>query len=400
MREFRYSALTATGQTVSGIRQAPSAEHLASDLLEQGLVLLKSRPTLGSLGQVFSGASRAGRRELHDFTQHMSTCLAAGIPAVTALGDFEKMSKGTFGEVIADIRSDVSSGTQLDESFARHSEVFPPVYLAMVSAGQKSGNLDGAFAELVAYLEWTDNLRAQTTQAMIYPAILLTGITGLFLLMMLFVMPRFEAIFNDVDFELPVITRRMLALGDFLGHWWWLIGLTVATVVIGAKLFFRTDRGAFLRDKMLLRMPVVGTFVRKIALSRFAKSFSLIFASGLDLLRLLQLLEGVVGNAVMARQLAVIRSRVSSGESLTSSFADATVFPPLIQRLVAVGEKTGSLDTSLMQASLSLDKEVPRDLKKAFTVFEALIIAILGVLVCVAALSLLMPIMQIKGSMG
>jgi len=184
-----------------------------------------------------------------------------------------------------------------------------------------------------------------------------------------------------------------------MGHWWWLIfgGLGLAT--IGLKLYFQTDSGAYYRDLYLMKVPVIGGFIQKIALSRFSKSFSLIFASGLDLLRLLDLMKGVVGNQVMARQIATIRSRVATGESLTDGFADADAFPPLIQRLVAVGEKTGSLDNSLMRASRYLDKEIPRDLKKAFTVFEAFIIAVLGAVVCVAAMSLLMPIMQIRGNM-
>lgn len=397
MREYRYSALTATGQTISGIRRAENLDRLSQELQEIGLVLLKGRPTLGSLGNLFSSSSRAGRKELRDFTQHMSTCLTAGIPAVTALGDFQEMSQGDFGEVVADIRGDVSSGTALDEAFAHHPHIFNGVYLAMTSAGQNSGNLDRVFEELVAYLEWHDDLRSQTAQALIYPAMLVVAIIGLFLLMMLFVIPRFQGIFEDVDFELPTLTVKVMAMGDFIGHWWWLILSVLAIGTMGVNLYFRTEKGAYNRDLLLMKMPVLGPFVRKIALSRFAKSFSLIFASGLDLMRLLDLMQGVVGNKVMSRQIAVIRSRVATGESMADAFADSGAFPPLIQRLVAVGEKTGSLDTSLMSASKYLDKEIPRDLKKAFTIFEGLIIAILGAVVCLAALSLLMPIMQIRG---
>ncbi len=397
MREYRYSALTATGRTVSGIRRSESLDVLGRELQEIGLILLKGRPTLGSLGQLFSSSGRAGRRELRDFTQHMSTCLSAGIPAVSALADFQTLSKGDFGEVVADIRGDVSSGTALDEAFARHPHIFNGVYLAMISAGQNSGNLDRVFEELVSYLEWNDDLRSQTTQALIYPAMLVTAIIGLFLLMTLFVLPRFQSIFDDVDFELPTLTVKVMALGDFMGHWWWLMLGGAAALVLAANLYFRTEKGAYRRDAVLMRIPVLGSFVHKIALSRFAKSFSLIFASGLDLMRLLDLMQGVVGNKVMSREIAIVRTRVATGESMADAFSDAEAFPPLIQRLVAVGEKTGSLDNSLMSASKYLDKEIPRDLKRAFTIFEGLIIAILGAVICIAALSLLMPIMQIRG---
>lgn len=400
MREYRYSALSSQGQTVTGIRAAADSRALAAALLEQGLVLIKSRPTMGTFGQMFSSAGRAGRRELRDFTQHMATCLRAGVPAVTALADYHERASGPFAEVVADIRNDVSSGTALDDSFARHPFVFGPVFLALVAAGQKSGNLDDAFAELVRYLEWQENLRAQTTQALIYPAILVVGIVGLFLLLMLFVVPRFSEMFAAVDFQLPTITVRMMSLGHFLGHWWWLLAIAGAGAWVATKLAVRTDRGRYWRDRALLATPVLGSFAAKLALSRFAKTLSLILASGLDLLRALDLLQGVVGNSVVARQLALVRQRVATGETLQQAFADATVFPSLLQRLVAVGEKTGSLDSSLRQASEYLDREIPRDLKKAFTIFEAVIIAVLGVMVCVAALSLLMPIMQIKASLG
>ena len=399
MREYRYSALTATGQTVSGIRQAENSQALAAELLEAGLILLKGKATMGSLGGFFSTSGRAGKKELRDFTQHMSTCLSAGITAVSALADFQKLTTGPFSEVVADIRGDVSSGTAIDEAFSKHPQIFSTVYLAMLSAGQNSGNLDEIFEELVGYLEWNDNLRSQTTQALIYPSMLLVGIIGSFLLMMFFVIPRFETMFEDVGFELPTLTVRVMALGQFMGHWWWLIFSGIAAINVSLKLYFRTDSGAFNRDRFLLKVPVLGGFLQKIALSRFSKSFALIFASGLDLLRLLDLMKGLVGNEVMARQLATIRNRVATGESLTESFADADAFPPLIQRLVAVGEKTGSLDNSLMRASTYLDKEIPRDLKKAFSIFEGIIIAVMGVVVCVAAMSLLMPIMQMGGNL-
>lgn len=399
MKEFRYSALTASGNTVTGIRLSESKNQLADELLESGLVLLKTSAGLGVIGNYLPG-KKTNRKELRDFTQHMATCLAAGITAVTALGDFEAGKGGKFSEVINDIRSDVSSGTQLDEAFSRHPEVFAPVYLSLVRAGQTSGNLDEAFEELAQYLEWNENLRSQATQALIYPSMLFVAIIGLFMLMMLFVIPRFKGAFDSFGSNLPTLTVKMLAMGDFMGHWWWLIISAMAGTYISLQVFFKTPRGAFLRDKALLSMPVLGTFVSKIALSRFAKTFSLIFASGTDLLKCLELMQGVVSNKVMAGELRVIRQRVASGENLATSFADTRTFPLLIKRLVTVGEMTGSLDKSLMKASEYLDREIPRDLKRTFTIFEALIIAILGAMVCVAALALLMPIMSIRADMG
>lgn len=395
MREFRYSAVTSAGQTVSGIRRAENRDHLADEMLANGLVLLKSSPTLGAFGRIFSNKARACRKELSGFTQHMSTCLSAGIPLLTALTDFREQTDGPFAEVVSDLCTDVMSGATLDEALSHHEDVFDSVYLAMVASGSSTGRLDQVFEELVSYMEWTENLKAQTAQAMIYPSMLITGVIGLFLLLMLFVIPRFTTMFAGADFELPALTRGVMSTGHFMGLWWWLILLVGGGLWLVVKLYVKTEPGAYRRDRLLLSVPVMGGFMRKLALSRFSKSFSLIFSSGLDLLRVLDLMCGVVGNRVMAAQLERVRRRVASGETLQESFREADLFPPLIQRLISVGEKTGTLDTSLLKASRQLDREIPRDLKKTLSLFETLIIIVLAILVSVAALALLMPVMQI-----
>jgi len=347
--------------------------------------VLGTSRTFGSLGKMFSPGHRKARKELKEFTQHKATCLGAGLTAVTAIGDFQSTTTGFFYEVLGDIKGDVSSGTQLGEALSRHPELFGPVYLALVTAGQNSGGLDAAFEELVSYLEWSEDLKGQTTQALIYPTMLLTGIMGLFLLMMFYVMPQFAEIFNDSNFELPALTVNVMAGGQFMLTWWWAIFGGIGAAIVGTKMYFSTDAGALRRDGWLLKMPVVGSFQRKLALSRFAKTFALIIGSGVDLMKVLDLMTGVVGNLVMAKEIRIVRHRVSTGQSLTEAFEDADLFPPLVMRLIAVGERTGSLDVSLRKVSDHLDKEIPRDLKKAFTIFEGVVIAVLGVMVCVAA---------------
>ncbi|HRX51939.1 MAG TPA: type II secretion system F family protein [Candidatus Krumholzibacteria bacterium] len=398
MKEFTYTALGLDGAVVTGSRFAAGRAELARELEGQKLVLLKSRPVLGLRNLAPSLAGRVGPRELIELTQHLATSLGAGILLITALEDFESQSKGLLHDVVADVRSNVAGGTAFDEALGRHPAIFDPVYLALTEVGRRAGDMDAVFKDLVAYLEWREELQGQMKQAMVYPSLLFTAIVGLFLLMMFFVVPRFSDTFAGAGFELPALTRGMMSLGAFMIRWWWLVFGGIAAVVIGARAVVRTESGRRRRDALMLRLPVVGTFVRKVALARFARTFSLIFASGLDLIQLLKLVEGVVDNAVLAAELRMVRMRVITGESLRAAFADTKEFPPLVQRLVAVGEATGSLDQSLLHAAQTYDKEIPRDLKKALAVFDALIIAVLGLLVCVAALSLLMPIMQVGGN--
>jgi len=399
MREYRYRAVTPTGQMIEGVRRASNREDLNNELLDHGLVLIGSRPTLGSLSAIFSAAVRAGRRELRDFTEHMAISLDAGIPSVTALADFEHECQGAFRSVVADLRNDINSGARVDEAFARYPDVFNEVYLAMVAAGQRTGTLDRAFGALVDYLAWHEDLRSRTVQLLIYPTILVCGVLGLFLLLTLFVVPRFESVFTRVDFELPALTRQVLNLTSFMGDYWPLLLGGVIAAVVGYKLSRRSEQGRYRGDWLLLRVPVVGDFVAKLALSRFTKQFAVMFASGTDLLSLLDLLQRAVGNAVLSRELRLVRKRVATGETLRASISQTTLFPPLIQRLIGVGEKTGSLDQTMEKASAYYDREIPRALQRAFSLFQALVVVALGVLVCLAALSLLMPIMEIRARM-
>ncbi len=395
MREFRYTAMGGDGALVKGARQAADADALAGDLLKQGMVLLRSRPAL-NLGR---GRKRKVKpREIIEFTQHMATCMSAGIPIISALADYEEQAGDEFSGVIREVRGNVNSGSSLDEALSEHPNIFGPVYLAMTRVGGKTGGIDKVFSQLVEYLEWSDGLRGQLKQAMVYPVMLLSAIVGLITLLMLFVIPRFSASFADVDFELPALTVRFMAAGDFMGQWWWLIFALATLAGIAFKMVLKTDQGRLLWDLTLLKLPVISGFIRKIALSRFSRTFSLMFASGLDLIRLLELLEGVVGNKVISRELRIIRLRVVTGESLHVAFEDAKSFPPLLLRLIAVGENTGTLDSSLLKAAETYDKEIPRDLEKAIAIFQGFVIAILGTLVCLAALSLLMPIMSIRGA--
>lgn len=288
MREFRYTALANDGALVKGARLAEDGESLARELMQQGMVLLRSRPIfhLGSFGKKDRG--RVKGRDIIEFTQHMSTCIGAGIPIISALADYEEQCGEELRTIIRDVRASVNSGSSLDEALAEHPEAFGPVYLAMSRVGGKTGGMDEVFAQLVEYLEWSDGLRAQLKQAMIYPIMLLSAIVGLFTLLMLFVIPRFSASFSGVGFDLPALTVHVMAMGDFMTRWWWLLFSLGALAIAGFKILIKTPRGRLVWETLLLKLPVVGKFVRKIALSRFSRTFSLMFASGLDLIRLLE----------------------------------------------------------------------------------------------------------------
>ncbi len=395
MKEFRYRALSASGETVTGMRQAANVAALARDLTAQNMILIDGRPSL----RLFGGG-RVRRRDLLDFTLHMATSLGAGIPVIQALRDAEAGMAGQgFARVIKDLREEISSGSQVAEAMSHHPDVFPQLYLALISAGESSGNLDGTLAELVRYLEWADDLEGKVKQALIYPAILATATLGLFLLMIIFVIPRFMEVFQELDYQLPTLTLRVLATGAFFRHWWPFLFGGVAALVTGLRMLARSERGRLALDHLLLNLPIVGGFQRNLALSRFARNFAMLFASGIDILRVLALLERVVGNSVLAAEIATARQRVVTGDTLSRAFADSPYFPPLLKRLIGVGEQAGSLDKTLAKAAEYLDKELPRAIKRLFTLLEAAIIVVLGALIAISALAMLLPIFQIQGQL-
>jgi len=398
--EFRYKALNASGETIQGIRESSSVAALTQELSAQNLILLRGRP----ISNLFAGKRRRGQvvkaRELRDFTLHMATCFGAGIPIIQSLMDIEEGMAGTkFQEVIADVRKEISAGSTLAKALAHQGEAFPQLYITLIEAGEQSGNLDRSFTELLAYLEWHGDLKGKIKQALIYPSILITGVVGLFLLMLLFVLPRFLGIFEELDYELPALTRNVMAVSDWLRFYWpFLLGGAIAAS-FGFKYARRHPGGRFQLDRIALRAPIGGGFVSKLALSRFARNFAMLFGAGIDILTVLAMLKDIVGNSVLGREIEAARSRVIAGQTLASAFEQADYFPSLLKRLIIVGENSGHLDRTLGKAADYLDKELPSALKKFFTIMDAVIIAVLGVLIAVAALSMLLPIFSIQGEL-
>lgn len=397
--EFRYKALSAGGETIQGVRQAGSAAALAQDLAAQNLILLSS----SKMSALFSARGRRGAikaRDLRDFTLHMATCFGAGIPIIQALRDIEEgMDGSSLQEVIADVRREISSGSTLAKALSHQGSAFPRLYVTLIDAGERSGNLDRSFAELLDYLEWHGELKGKIKQALIYPSILVCGVVGLFMLMLLFVLPRFLGIFEELDYELPALTRNVIALSDWLRFGWpFLLGGAVA-LVAGIKFLGRRDSGRQRLDRLALEFPLVGGFVRTLALSRFARNFAMLFGAGVDILGVLAMLKNVVGNAALAQEIEGARARIVAGQTVALAFDQARYFPPLIKRLIAVGESAGNLDATLVKAAEYLDAELPRALKKFFTIMDAVIIAVLGLLIAVAALAMLLPIFSIQGEL-
>ncbi|MEA2063836.1 MAG: type II secretion system F family protein [Gemmatimonadota bacterium] len=403
---YQYKAIDDDGKTVKGVLEAEDEDQLEDHLDEVSLYLVSSREARGGAGKTpgRGGASKGGRirakvsrQDLISFSVHLSTVIGAGVPILQGLDDMvgETENPG-FARVIQGIKQSIEDGSSISDSFARYPDVFSELYVAILKSGETTGRLDEVLKEIVSFLEWQDELMGTIKQATTYPMIVLVAVMGLIGVMFTFVLPRFMTMFDSFNIELPLPTRIVIAISDFFqGYWWLIIGAGVAAF-IGFKAMNKTPAGRMLIDKVKLRIPVYGELVRKIALSRFAHYTATLFGSGVNILNALEVVERVVGNAVLGEVVHRARIQVSTGRSVAVALKESKEFPPMVVRMVTIGESTGNLEQTLQKVSEYYDREVPQTIKRLFTALEGLIIVVLGVVILFVVLSIILPMLSLQ----
>lgn len=392
MPDFAYVAKDENGVTVRGTLTAPSEFELGDKLSAMGYLLVYSQPS--KWFHDFS-IERISRKDLISFTVHLSTVISAGIPLLTGLMDMsEQTEKKRFRRVIEDLARNVQGGSSLSQAMGKHPRVFSELYVNMISAGETTGNIEGVLNDLIDFLGWQDDLAAEVTQALIYPIVILgAGILLVFFLLS-FVLPRFMLIFQKAKVTLPLPTRILLGLSHFFSNYWYFIALAIVGIAFILRYTANTKRGRLLIDRIKLNIPIFGPLVRKVALSRFSHYMASLLKAGIHITEALWVAERVIGNAVLARVIRQALIRVEEGESLSDCLRQSGEFPKLIVRMLAIGEKTSSLEMTLTKASEHYDKEVPYTIKKIFSIFEPVIIVLIGVIVVGIALSMFLPMYQ------
>ncbi len=378
---------------------AESEDQLALTLREMDLYLVNARSEKASTP--FHIIRPVNRRELINFTIHLSAALGAGIPILQALEDLEGQTKNRrLIRAIQTVIDDLRGGSNLSEGLSRHPDIFSEVYVSMVKAGEASGTLVQVLQNLIVFLEWQDSLASEIKRATIYPAAVLIAVLGLITILMGFVFPKLLPVIQGLKVPLPLITRIVIGLADFVRFgWYWL-------VLGGVSLFFlvrflkASDGGLLILDAVKLRIPVVGGLVEKVCLSRFAHYLGVLLGTGIDISQSLSIVERVVGNAVIAQAINEARDKVIQGGSLWRSLQETGAFPPLLVRMVFVGETTGTVDTALTRVTEYYDREIPSTIKRVFAVVEPLIIAVLAAMVLVVALSIFLPLYTALGKVG
>ncbi len=400
MPRYEYTAVDDYGRKVRGTLLAPEEKGLRAALYGMGLHLIGARERAGGDGPALF-RKKVRRGDLIQFTFHLKTLIAAGVPIVAALGDLaEQTDHGAFRDVIQDVRRNIQSGASLSDSFALHPRVFPEIFVSIVRAGETTGNLDGALSDLNRFLTWQEELGKTIKQATYYPLTVVGAVAGLIFILFAFVFPRFLRIFQASQVELPLPTRIVIAVSVFFRDNGLYLLAGAALAVVAVSLYRRTEAGRLRVDGWKLRVPVVGGLSRAIEVSQFCHYLASLFRAGVEMTHSLWVVEKLVGNRVIAGAVHAARDELIAGGALSAALRKTGEFPPMVLRMVSAGESTGNLDETLENVSRYYDQEIPRAVKKAFAILEPVVILVLATVVLGAALSFFLALYKMVGAMG
>jgi len=394
MALFAYRAVDAEGRISTGSLDAVNAIDLELRLKRLGLDLL----TFESVKRSTAARSRnVTRTELITFCFHLSQLLKAGVNIIEALTDLrDTVDNPGFRQVIASLLEDIEGGQKLSEAMSSHSYCFDNVFVALVKAGEQSGNLTEVLDELSENIKWQDEMAAQAKKAMIYPVIVLVVIVGVVFVLMTVLVPQLAVTFKQLVPKLPRETEILIMLSNVFVKWWYLLlGIPAAAT---ALLFFlaRTNEGVQrVIDELGLRLPVLGAIRQKIILARFSTYFAMLYRSGISVLECIHICEKIVGNRVMEEGLQRVGRSISEGQGISQAFLATKLFPPLVLRMLRVGESTGALDAALLNVSYFYNREVRDGISKMQQLLGPATTVVLGVLIVAILYSIFLPIYDV-----
>ena len=390
MALFNYKAIDANGKAILGQIDALNVVDLELRLKRMGLDLVVGGPTKRA-----GGFGRGVKRpELINFCFHLEQLSSSGVPVVEGLTDLrDSVENPRFREVISGLIEGIQGGQNLSGALSNYPEVFSPVFRALMKAGEDTGRLPEVLRSLVENLKWEDELRAQTKKLVMYPLFVGVVVLGVTLFLMVYLVPQMVSLIKTMGQTLPLHTRLLIAVSDFLVSYWWIVIAAPFLIFFGIK--FAAQSNPVLRyrlDALKLRLPVIGPILRKIILSRFASVFALMYSSGITILDAIRSSEETTGNVVIQEALHNVGQEIGEGKNVTAAFQDVGMFPPLVVRMLRVGESTGALDTALANVSYFYNREVREGIAKIQVMIEPTLTVVMGVLLGWVMLSVLGPI--------
>lgn len=390
---YKYTAKNEYGESVKGKVEARNKSHAASALISRNLLVIDivsiADSSLNFIQSKFGGVKTD---DVVNLTRQLATMISAGLPLATALAILQEQSKPAMSAIVSKVLQDIEGGSTFAKALQEHPAVFSRVYIQLVRAGEIGGMLDGVLERLAETLEKQKDFAAKTKGAMIYPAIVMIAMLVVGFVMMVFVMPQLTAMYKDFGAELPITTKILIGMSDFMVKFWWLfIGGAVAGF-FGVRTWSKTEAGERIIDELLFKIPVIGNLRVKLILTEFARTLSLLIHAGVSLLESLEIVGTAISSYSFRNAVLDSKEEVEKGANLSASLGSHEVFPSILSQMVAVGEETGRMDEILLKLSEYYEKESEYGVKNLTAMMEPLIMIVLGIGVGFLVISIMMPI--------
>lgn len=393
MPTYRYVAKENTGRTVSGMLEYSDKVLLIEALRKKGLVIISINETARKKSML--GAKKIKLEEIVIFSRQLATMVDSGIPLVQAMDILhDQIEKQAFKNVVATIRDDIENGASFSDALLKHSTVFSPLYINMVKAGESSGSLDDILDRLASYLEKANALQRKVKSSLIYPAVVVAMAVLITLVMLLKVIPTFKGIFEMLGGTLPLPTRILILVSDTLRSMFLSVVVVLTIIIIAFKRYLRTNQGKATFDKVTLKLPVIGPLLRKVAVAKFTRTLATLVKSGVPILVSLEIVGKTAGNAVIEKALNEVRVSIKEGENIADPLAKCGAFPPMVVRMIHVGEQTGELEKMLGKIADFYDDQVDAAVSGMTSLIEPLIIAFLGIIIGGIVIAMFLPIFK------
>ncbi|MDO8500630.1 MAG: type II secretion system F family protein [Gemmatimonadaceae bacterium] len=402
MPDYWYKKLTNAGVVEEGWMTVPDERELEERLRASGSFLVeaaqKSRPKAAAT--LTDG--KIERKQLMALMEYLAGSVQVGMPILTTLADVEtRLDSRKLRKIVVEMRHALSEeGKSLSEAMAEHPQAFPELYIVTVEAGETSGRLDFVLAQLVEYLDWQQGITGQVRQATMYPLILLVAVGGLVLVLVMFVFPRILPVLLSRTTVLPLPTRIVMTVSQFLRDYYILVFGFAAGILPAYRFAHRTERGGRTIDLLVLRLPVFGELMRQVNMARLVTYLGLFYRSGVNLILALELVERLITNRVLSEAIGQVRVDIEGGNTMASAFSRSSLFSPVVIRSVALGETTGRLDESLARAAVYYAREVPVAVRRLITALQPALILLMGGIVLMVALAMILPILSIYNEIG
>lgn len=397
MPSFQYKAVDKSGKQARGALEAVNEVDLELRLRRMGLDLITYTAVEHQSSAL--GAVKITRQDLVNFCFDMEQMIRAGIPIIDGLRDMrDTVDNPRFREVLAVMSEDMDGGKVLSQCMAAQPEVFDNVFVSLIKAGEQSGQLPDVFQNLAETLKWQDELISQTRRLLMYPALTLIVVIGVLIALLVFLVPQIAQLFKTMGLALPVQTKVLLAVSGFVSTYW--LPLIAAPFIAMMALIItirRSTKAAYLWDYAKLQLPLIGPILQKIIMSRFTNTFSLMYRSGITVLDAIKTSEDVVGNRVISDGLIRAGQQVSAGEGLSETFQNLGMFPPLVIRMLRVGENTGALDVALANVTYFYNRDVKDSVDKGLKMLGPVLTLVLGGLIAFVIWAVLGPVYDILG---